>query len=123
MSDFRDYFASVLGELRTSPDAERAIAFVRRPSLPSLPLPARLVLLPSFIVMGEAATALVPRSLREIAGLPGPGPLQVPSRVAVAGAANVVATASLVPGLRVAVEEPIAWTLGVRRRRRGPMAA
>lgn len=122
-AEFRDYFASVLPELRTSPEAESAIAFVRRPSLPSLPAPARVVLLPSFMVMGDAATALVPSSLRGLAGLPGPGLLQMPSRVAVAGAANAVAAVAQVPGLRVAVEEPIAWTLGVRRRRRAAAAA
>ena len=33
---YRDYFASVRGELCTSPEAEAAIGFVRRPSLPDL---------------------------------------------------------------------------------------
>lgn len=118
VADFRDYFESVRPELCTSPEAERGIAFVRRPSLPSLPLPVRLLLQPSFMVMGEAATALVPRSLRPLAGLPDPGLLGVPSRVAVAGAANVVAAGSMIPGLRIVVEEPINRTLGVGRRSR-----
>lgn len=124
VGEYRDYFASVRGELCTSPDAEAAIAFVRRPSLPALPAAVRVLLQPSFLVMGEAATALVPRSLRELAGLPERGVLGVPNRVAVAGAANAVAIASEIPLLRHAVQEPMVRTLGVRRRgRRAPAAA
>jgi uncharacterized protein (DUF2236 family) len=117
VDSFREYFASVLPELCTSPDAEAAIAFVRRPSLPKLPPPARLLLAPAFRVMGDAATGLVPSSLRPLAGLPPSGPRELPSRVAIAAASNAVAAASQVPGLRYAVEEPIARTLGTKSRR------
>lgn len=123
VAEFRDYFASVRGELCTSPDAEAAIAFVRRPSLPSLPAAVRVLLQPSFLVMGEAATALVPRSLRELAGLPDRGLLGMPNRVAVAGATNAVAIASEIPLLRHAVQEPMVRTLGVRRRGQRASAA
>ena len=124
VAEYRDYFASVRGELCTSPEAESAIAFVRRPALPSLPAPVRILLQPSFLVMGEAATALVPRSLRPLAGLPDPGLLGVPNRVGVAAAANAVAMASEIPFLRYAVETPIVRTLGIKRRsKRAPMAA
>ena len=123
VAEFREYFASVHGELRTSPEAEAAIAFVRRPALPSLPVPLRILLQPSFLVMGEAATALVPSSLRELAGLPDPGLLGMPSRVAVATAANAVAAVSEVPFLRYAVETPIEHALGISKRRGGPRMA
>ena len=124
VAEYREYFASVRGELRTSPDAEAAIAFVRRPSLPALPAPVRMMLAPSFMVMGEAATALVPRSLRELAGVPGPGLLGMPNRVAVAAAANAVGVAAEMPLLRHAVDAPMARALGTKRRsRRAPMAA
>lgn len=116
VAQYRDYFASVRGELCTSPEAEAAIAFVRRPSLPSLPAPVRLLMQPSFLVMGEAAIALVPRSLRELAGVPGPGLLRMPNRVAVAAAANAVGLAAEIPLLRHAVDVPIARALGTRRR-------
>jgi uncharacterized protein (DUF2236 family) len=123
VAQFREYFAAVRGDLRTSPDAEAAISFVRRPSLPSLPVPLRILLQPSFMVMGEAATALVPRSLRDLAGLGDPGLLGVPSRVAVTAAANAMAAASEVPFLRNAVEMPIERTLGISKRRGGPRVA
>jgi uncharacterized protein (DUF2236 family) len=120
---YRDYFASVRGELRTSPDAEAAIAFVRRPTLPDLPPAQRVVLHPAFRAMGDAATALVPGSLRDLAGLPGRGPRDLPSRLAVGAAANALAAASAVPVLRTAVEQPISRTLGTRRRPRPAAAA
>jgi uncharacterized protein (DUF2236 family) len=122
VESYRDYFASVLGELRTSPDAEAAISFVRRPTLPKLAPPLRLVLQPAFMVMGDAATGLVPSSLRPLAGLAPRGPRELPSRVAVAAASNAVAAASLVPGLRYVVQEPITRTLGTRRRPRDAAA-
>lgn len=124
VAEYRDYFASVRDELCTSPEAEAAIAFVRRPSLPALPAPVRILLQPSFLVMGEAATALVPRSLRPLAGLADPGVLGLPSRVGVATAANAVALASEIPLLRYAVDAPIARALGTKRRgERAPRAA
>ena len=60
VDSFRDYFASVRGELRSSPDARTAIEFVRRMTLPGLPAAQRLLMAPAFRVMGDAATALVP---------------------------------------------------------------
>lgn len=114
---YREYFASVLPELRTSPEAEAAISFVRRPSVPGLPQPLRLVLGPAFMVMGDAATGLVPSSLRGLAGLSPRGPRELPSRVAIAAASNAVAAASQVPVLRYAVEEPLTRTLGTKSRR------
>ena len=123
VAEFREYFADVRADLRTSPEAEAAIAFVRRPALPSLPVALRILLQPSFLIMGEAATALVPRSLRELAGLGDPGMLGMPSRVAVAAAANAVAAASEVPFLRYAVETPIERALGISKRRGSPRVA
>jgi uncharacterized protein (DUF2236 family) len=115
---YREYFASVHHELCTSPDADAAIGFVRRPSLPHLPPPARVLLQPAFRVMGDAACGLVPSSLRGLAGLPPSGPRELPSRAVVAAASNAVAAASRVPVLRHAVEEPITRTLGTKRRPR-----
>ncbi len=124
VAEYREYFASVRGDLCTSPDAEAAIAFVRRPSLPAMPAPVRMMLAPSFMLLGEAATALVPRSLRELAGLPGPGLLGMPNRVAVAAATNAVGLAAEMPLLRHAVDAPMARALGTKRRSsRAPMAA
>lgn len=117
VDSYREYFASVLGELCTSPEADAAISFVRRPSLPKLPPPLRLVLQPAFVVMGDAATGLVPSSLRPLAGLPPRGPRELPSRVAIAAASNAVAAAMQVPLLRYAVEEPLTRTLGTKPRR------
>lgn len=123
VEDFRSYFASVRGELCTSPDAQAAIAFVRRPTLPALPPAQRVLMQPAFRAMGDAATALVPGSLRELAGLPGRGPRDLPSRLAVGAAANALAAASAVPVLRTAVEQPISRTLGTRRPPRPAAAA
>lgn len=113
---YRDYFASVRDQLCTSPEAEAAISFVRRPTLPHLHPAERLVLQPAFRAMGDAATSLVPRSLRELAGLPARGPHELPSRVAVSTASNAVAVGLRIPVLRGAVERPLTRTLGTRRR-------
>ncbi len=120
---YRDYFASVRGELCTSPAAEAAIGFVRRPSLPDLNPAERLLLQPAFRAMGDAATSLVPSSLRELAGLPKAGPRELPSRVAVTTASNAVAIGLRIPLLRHAVEQPLTRTLGTKRRPRVPAAA
>jgi len=120
---YRDYFASVREQLRTSPEAEAAIGFVRRPSLPGLPAAQRVMLQPAFRAMGDAATSLVPASLRELAGLPPRGPRELPSRVAVSTASNAVALGLRIPVLRYAVEEPLTRTLGTKRRPRVPAAA
>lgn len=113
---YRDYFAEVRPQLCTSPDAAAAIAFVRRPSLPDLAPAQRIVLQPAFRSMGDAAAALVPTSLRPLAGLPARGPRDLPSAVAVTAASNAVAVASQIPLLGRVVQEPIARTLGTRRR-------
>ena len=84
---FGDHFASVQSELRTSEEAP-AINFARRHHLPGLPLAQRLVMEPAFRVMGDAATSLVPRSLRQLGGLPGPGLLSLPNRLAVTTAST-----------------------------------
>lgn len=116
VASFREYFAEVRPQLRTSPEAEAAIAFVRRPSLPDLPPSRRVMVQPAFHAMGDAATSLVPLSLRQLAGLPPRGPRQLRSAVAVAAACNAVAAASQIPLIGHAVQEPIARTLGTRRR-------
>lgn len=109
---YRDYFAEMLPHLCNSADAAATIAFVRDPMLPSTPLPARIALGPAFRMLGRAAVALVPRSLRPIAGLPAPGPRDLPTAAAVAGSANAVAAAMAVPGLRTLARAPFVLLLG-----------
>ena len=96
---------------------------MRRPSLPDLNPAERLLLQPAFRALGDAATSLVPSSLRELAGLPAAGPRELPSRVAVTTASNAVAIGLRIPLLRHAVQEPLTRTLGTKRRPRVPAAA
>lgn len=109
---YRDYFERMLPRLCTSADTAATIAFVRDPTMPTTPLPARIALGPAFRLLGRAAVALVPRSLRPIAGLPAPGPGDLPAAAAVATAANAVAVALAVPGLRILARAPFAALLG-----------
>ena len=123
VDSFRDYFASVQSELRTSEEALTAINFARRMHLPGLPLAQRLVMEPAFRVMGDAATSLVPRSLRQLGGLPGPGLLSLPNRLAVTTASNAVSVGLNLPVVGGVMAQVGDQTLGARPRPRVALAA
>ena len=102
---YRDYFERVRPLLRTSDDAAATIAFVRRPSLPDRRLNALLA--PALRTIGQAATALVPRSLRDIAGLPPPGPRDLPAAAAVTLASRALLESRRLPLVGGRLELPI----------------
>ena len=81
LAAYRAYFAAVLPRLRSIPDAQATIDFVRRPKLPGQALHASFA--PALRVLGFAATALVPRSLRALAGLPDWDPRTLPAAAGV----------------------------------------
>ena len=120
---YRDYFASVRHELCTSPEAEAAIGFVRRPSLPDLP-PAERAAAPAGVprhgrrshVAGAALAARAGRAARARAARaaqPGGGDHGVERRGR--GAAH--------PGTALRLVQVPDPTLGTKRRPRVPAAA
>jgi len=115
LAAYRAYFAEVRPSLRSSEDAAATIAFVRRPRL----LGSRLAALePAFCVLGLAATALVPSSLRSIAGLPGRVPLALPAAAGVMLTARAMIASRQVPWLGDQIETQVRGVLGV-----GPLPA
>src|SRR5947209_2323895 len=118
-ADYRTYFADMLPQLCVSAEAAATIDFVRRPTLPDRRL--QLALAPALRVLGEAATALVPRSLRPLTGLAGPGPSTLPARAAVVVASRALLESRRRPWLGWRLEAPMRrLVLGVGD---GPAAA
>ncbi len=110
LAAYRDYFAGVLPMLCCSDDAAATIKFVRRPQLPGGRLAA---LAPAFRLLGYAATALVPRSLRPIAGLPDRDPRALPAGAAVVLASRAMIASRYVPWLGDQIDLQIRDLLGV----------
>ena len=102
---YREYFAGMLPRLCRSAEAAATIDFVRRPALPDRRL--QLAAGPALRVLGQAATALVPRSLRPIAGVPDPGPGDLPARAAVVVAARAMLESRRLPWLGWRIESPV----------------
>jgi uncharacterized protein (DUF2236 family) len=102
---YRAYFAEMLPRLCTSAEAAATIDFVRRPSLPDRRL--QIAAAPALRVLGQAATALVPRSLRPIAGVPEPGPGDLPARAAVVVASRALLESRRLPWLGWRIEAPM----------------
>lgn len=71
--EYREYFSSMLPELRTSETARGTIDYVAHPPLGGLPKKDWPFAI-NLRFAGRAAVARMPRSLRELAGLPDPGP-------------------------------------------------
>jgi len=110
LETYRAYFAGVLPMLCSSADAASTIAFVRRPQLPG----SRLApLAPTFRTLGNAAMALVPHSLRRIAGLPGRDPLALPAAAVVVLASRAMIASRHVPWLGAQIEMQVRDVLGV----------
>jgi uncharacterized protein (DUF2236 family) len=110
LATYRAYFAEVLPMLCSSEDAAATIAFVRRPRLPGSRLAA---LEPAFRMLGFAATALVPRTLRPIAGLPDRDPRVLPAAAAVMLASRATIASRHVPWLGNQIDLQIRGLLGV----------
>ncbi|HEY2537752.1 MAG TPA: oxygenase MpaB family protein [Solirubrobacteraceae bacterium] len=111
LDSYRSYFAEVLPSLRSSADAAATIEFVRRPHLPGGG--AQAALAPAFRTLGYAATALVPRSLRPIAGLPKSDPRALPAGAVVVLAARAMIASRQVPWLGEQIELQVRSLLGV----------
>ena len=120
LAAYRDYFAGVLPRLCSSDDAAATIAFVRRPRLPGSHLAA---LEPAFRLLGFAATALVPRTLRPLAGLPARDPRTLPAGAAVTLAARAMIASRHVPWLGDQIEMQMRELLGVGPLPRAPQPA
>ncbi len=114
---YRAYFAELLPTLRTSADAAATIAFVRRPRLPGGGV-RMAPLAPAFRLLGAAATALVPGSLRPLAGLPASDPRALPAAAAVMFASRAMIASRHVPWLGDQIETQVRDLLGV-----GPLPA
>jgi len=102
---YREYFADMLPRLCTSAEAAATIDFVRRPSLPDRRL--QIAAGPALRILGQAATALVPLSLRAIAGVPDPGPGDLPARAAVVIASRALLESRRLPWLGWRIESPV----------------
>jgi uncharacterized protein (DUF2236 family) len=95
-AEMHDYFAGVRPELVASPLALEAIRFVVSPSFAT---PALIPAVPLFRILADAAIGLVPRDLRELAGLER-------SRVRSLSSTAVVAAATALPA--IALRLPLA---------------
>ena len=110
---FRAFFAERLPQLCSSANAAETIAFVRRPTLPGLPWWRELALAPGARTLGQAATALVPRSLRPMAGLPPRGPRDLPAAAAVILASQALLATRFIPPLGDAVTGRVRRAFGI----------
>ncbi len=108
---YRAYFAELLPTLCSSAHAAATIAFVRRPELPGGLRTAPLA--PAFRTLGHAATALVPRSLRPLAGLPERDPRALPAAAMVVLASRAMIASRHVPWLGTQIELQLRDALGV----------
>ena len=79
VADAREYFAAVRPELRSSDWARDAIRFVLEPPLTRELLPFQVPIR----VMANAALALIPRDLRQLAGIDRPRALDAAALAAV----------------------------------------
>ncbi|MFY9487721.1 MAG: oxygenase MpaB family protein [Solirubrobacterales bacterium] len=70
---YREYFAKMLPTLCTSKSAAETIRFVARPNMRIVPV-SEWPFAINLKIAGHAAVTVMPRSLRQIAGLPKPGP-------------------------------------------------
>jgi uncharacterized protein (DUF2236 family) len=107
---YRAYFAQVLPTLCSSADTAATIQFVRRPRLPGA---RHAALAPAFRTLGVAAAALVPRSLRAIAGLPEHDPRTLPAAAVVALASRTLIASRYIPWLGAQIESQMRDVLGV----------
>lgn len=105
LAAYREYFTGMLPSLCTSAEAAATIAFVRRPKLPYRRMQALLG--PALRTLGQAATALVPRSLRPLAALPDPGPGDLPAAAAVTLASRLLLESRRVPWVGGRIEAPM----------------
>ena len=108
---YRAYFAELLPTLCSSAQAAATIAFVRRPQLPGSAWFAPVT--PALRTLAQAATALVPRSLRPLAGLPDWDPRALPAAAAVVLAARAMILSRRVPWLGAQIETQVGEALGV----------
>lgn len=111
LATYRAYFARMLPSLCSSAQAAATIAFVRRPKLPASPWTAPLT--PALRTLGYAATALVPHSLRALAGLPERDPRALPAAAAVMLASRAMIASRHVPWLGSQLEAQVRDALGV----------
>jgi uncharacterized protein (DUF2236 family) len=109
---YRDFFAARLPQLCSSANAAETIAFVRRPSLPGSRW-RNLALTPAMRTLGQAATALVPRTLRPMSGLPPRGSRDLPAAAAVILASQALMATRLIPPLGDAVAGQVRRALGI----------
>jgi uncharacterized protein (DUF2236 family) len=113
-AEYREYFAAMLPKLCTSAEAAATIDFVRKGDIPPVPgVPLQAAVRIAFGTIRQAAVALMPRSLRAIAGLPDPGRRALPAAAAVTIGARAIVASQLVPGLGGLVEGQIATVLGL----------
>jgi uncharacterized protein (DUF2236 family) len=111
LATYRAYFARMLPTLCSSVQAAATIAFVRRPKLPASVWTAPLN--PALRTLGCAATALVPRALRQLAGLPERDPRALPAAAAVVLAARAMIISRHLPWLGGQLEAQVRGALGV----------
>ncbi len=84
---------------------------MRRPQLPGSAWLAPVT--PALRTLAQAATALVPRSLRPLAGLPDWDPRALPAAAAVVLAARAMILSRRVPWLGAQIETQVGEALGV----------
>jgi uncharacterized protein (DUF2236 family) len=110
---YRAYFAEMLPRLCSSHDAAATIAFVARGDTPPIPnAPSQAAIDIAFKTIRQAAVALVPRSLRPIAGLPEPRTRDLPAKAAVVLGARAVVASRRIPFLGELVEGQFQQVLG-----------
>jgi uncharacterized protein (DUF2236 family) len=110
---YRRYFAELLPRLCSSHDAAATIAFVARGDTPPVPgAPSQAAIDLAFRTIRQAAVALMPRSLRPIAGLPEPSNRHLPAAAAVVIGARAVMATRRIPVLGDLVEGQFQQVLG-----------
>jgi uncharacterized protein (DUF2236 family) len=110
---YRAYLADMLPRLCSSRDAADTIAFVARGETPPIPgAPSQAAVDLAFRTIRQAAIALVPRTLRPIAGLPEPRARDLPAKAAVVLGARAVVTSRRIPFLGELVEGQFQQVLG-----------
>lgn len=110
---YRAYFADMLPRLCSSRDAADTIAFVARGETPPIPgAPSQAAVDLAFRTIRQAAIALVPRSLRPIAGLPEPRARDLPAKAAVVLGARAVVASRRIPFLGELVDGQFQQVLG-----------
>lgn len=71
-AEYREFFREMLPKLRSSEVARDTVDFVAHPKLRLVPIKERPFAF-NLMVAGHASVTIMPRSLRELAGLPQPG--------------------------------------------------